>query len=236
MSSKGKYIGISNRIPIAVLEYAINDYIKTGKVNSQEYLKYILEFTKGENRAKKTLGHLVSIIKKNSKLIELISQKLNCDFNNLNNDDRIALLICLYSLTFPITYDILNAFSVGFKVQEFISKRVIKEKMGAAYGSNRSMHIGVDETLPIILGCGIVERSKIGIYKKGKKMTIVNHLINEIIVYTEIKSSGSKSILIDDIEQKPWFAYFNLPENKFKNPSHLLHRKDSSIGSGYLTI
>jgi hypothetical protein len=236
MSSKGKYIGISNRIPIVVLEFAINDYINTGKVNSQEYLKYILEFTRGENRAKKTLGHLVTIIKKNSKLIELMSHKINSDFNNLTSNDRKAFLLCLYALTFPISYDILNAFSVGFKVQEFISKRVIKEKMGAAYGSNRSMHIGVDETLPFILSCGIIERSKIGIFKKGEKMTIVNKLVNEIIVYTEVKLSGSKSILIDDIEQKPWFAYFNLSENIIKNPSHLLHKKDSSIGRGYLTI
>jgi len=57
MINKGKYIGISNRIPLVVLEYAVSDYISTGKVNSQESLKYILEFTNGENRAKKSLSH-----------------------------------------------------------------------------------------------------------------------------------------------------------------------------------
>jgi hypothetical protein len=47
MSSKGKYIGISNRIPLVVLEYAVSDYVSTGQFNAPAYFKYIQEFTKG---------------------------------------------------------------------------------------------------------------------------------------------------------------------------------------------
>ena len=151
MNSKGKYIGISNRIPLVVLEYALGDYISTGKVDSHDYLKYILEFTKGENRAKKTLSHLVSIINKNSILLKSLSKQLKGNFQNLSDNDRKAVMICLFALTFPIANEILIAFSVSFKVQDLISKRVILEKMGAMYGSNRSMHIGVDESIPFFL-------------------------------------------------------------------------------------
>ena len=123
MSSKGKYIGINNRIPFVVLEYAIADFISTGQVNTPSYLKYILEFTKGENRAKKTLSHLVSIINKNTSLINLLAKQSKGDFQTLSISDRRAFLICLYSLTFPIVYDILNAFSIGFKFIISISTR-----------------------------------------------------------------------------------------------------------------
>ena len=82
MSSKGKYIGISNRIPFVVLEYAIADFISTGQVNTPSYLKYILEFTKGENRAKKTLSHLVSIINKNTSSVGKTNQRRLSNFKS----------------------------------------------------------------------------------------------------------------------------------------------------------
>jgi hypothetical protein len=236
MNSKGKYIGISNRIPLVVLEYAVSDYISTGKVNSQDYLKYILEFTKGENRAKKSLGHLVAIINKNAILLNSLAKQLKGNFQTLSDNDRKAVLICLFALAFPIANEILIAFSVGFKVQEVISKRVILEKMGAMYGSNRSMHIGVDETIPLYLECGILKRQKIGIYAKGINLKITNNFVSELIIYANIKLSGSKSILVDELNFKPWYSYFELTRLSNTNFSQLLSKKDSSLGKGYLTI
>jgi hypothetical protein len=236
MSNKGKYIGISNRIPLVVLEYAIGDYIKTGQVNAPAYFIYIQEFTKGENRAKKTLGHLVSIITKNNKLINQLAKQIKGDFLSLSDNDRKAVLICLYSLTFPIAYDILQTFSVSFKVQEFISKRVVLEKMGAIYGSNRSMHIGVDETLPLFLNCGLITRQKIGIYAKAHTLKISNNFVTELVIYSHIKLSGSKSILVDELNFKPWYFFFEISNLTNTNFNQLLSKKDSAVGKGYLTI
>lgn len=236
MSIKGKYIGISNRIPLVVLEYAVSDYISTGKVNSQDYLKYILEFTKGENRAKKSLSHLTSIITKNANLLNQLAKHTKNDFKSLNDNDRKAIVICLFALTFPIANDILIAFAVGFKVQVLISKRVILEKMGAMYGSNRSMHIGVDETIPLLLECGILKREKIGIYTKGIILKTNNTFISELIIYSHIKLSGSKTILVDELNFKPWFSYFDLSIETILNLNQLLSKKESAVGKGYLTI
>jgi hypothetical protein len=236
MSSKGKYIGISNRIPLVVLEYAVSDYISTGQVNAPAYFKYIQEFTKGENRAKKTLSHLVAIINKNTNLINQLAKQIKGNFLSLSENDRRAVLISLYALTFPIAYDILLAFSVGFKVQEVISKRVVLEKMGALYGSNRSMHIGVDETIPLFLDCGIITRQKIGIYAKGLTLKITNNFVSELIIYSNIKLSGSKSILLDELNFKPWYAYFGLTDVVTSTFSNLISKKESAIGKGHLAI
>lgn len=236
MSSKGKYIGVNNRIPLVVLEYAISDYIKTGQVNTQAYFNYIQEFTKGENRAKKKLSHLVTIIKKNTNLINLLAKQIKGDFLSLSENDRRAVLISLYALTFPIAYDILLAFSVGFKVQEVISKRVVLEKMGALYGSNRSMHKGVDETIPLFLDCGIITRQKIGIYAKGLTLKITNNFVSELIIYSNIKLSGSKSILVDELNFKPWYSYFEIANGTNINFNQLLSKKDSAVGKGYITV
>ncbi len=234
MSNKGKFIGISNRIPLVVMEYAIADYISTGQVDAPAYFKYILEFTKGENRAKKTLSHLVTIINKNTTLINQLAKQIKGDFLSLSENDRKAVLISLYSLTFPIAYDILLAFSLGFKVQEVISKRVILEKMGALYGSNRSMHIGIDETIPLFLDCGIITRKKIGIYSKGLTMKITNNFVSELIVFSNIKLSGSKTILVDEMNFKPWYSYFEISSIANINFTYLLSMKDSAVGKGYI--
>lgn len=236
MNNKGKYIGISNRIPLIVLEYAIGDYISSGQVNSSSYYSYIKEFTKGENRAKKTLSHLLSIINKNINILELVKRNSADDFYSLRKSERHALILCLYTLTFPINYDILTVFAVGFKVQEYISKRVIIEKIGAIYGSNRSMHIGVDESIPLNIEIKLLDRTKKGIYRMLEKLTVVNQTVLEIIIYTDIKLSGSKTIMLEDISHKPWYSYFSFSANSIENSNTLFVKKESSIGKGYLTI
>jgi len=165
-----------------------------------------------------------------------LAKQIKGDFLSLSENDRRAVLISLYALTFPIAYDILLAFSVGFKVQEVISKRVVLEKMGALYGSNRSMHIGVDETIPLFLDCGIITRQKIGIYAKGLTLKITNNFVSELIIYSNIKLSGSKSILVDELNFKPWYSYFEIANGTNINFNQLLSKKDSAVGKGYITI
>ncbi len=235
MNSKGKYIGISNQIPLVVFEYAVSDYISTGQINSEKYLSYLKEFTNGENRANKSLNQLVLILKKNIELLDLVSLRTNRNFANLSNNDQLGLLVCMFSLTFPIAYDILIAFSSVFKIQDVISKRVILEKMGSLYGSNRSMIIGCDETVRLFIDIKLINRQKVGLYSKGKKLTISNNLIAELIIYVGITLSGSKSLLVEDVVHKPWFSYFDMPDESNILYSQLIIKQDSAVGNGYLT-
>ncbi|MBK8808653.1 MAG: hypothetical protein IPO21_19270 [Bacteroidales bacterium] len=165
-----------------------------------------------------------------------MAKQLKGNFLSLSKNDQKAVLISLYSLAFPIAYDILLAFSVGFKVQDVISKRVILEKMGALYGSNRSMHIGVDETIPLFLECGIISRQKNGIFAKGLKLKISNNFVSELIIYSNIKLSGSKSILVDELSFKPWYAYFEISSLTIDKFNVMISKKDSAVGKGYLMI
>ncbi len=219
-----------------VIEYAISDYVRNGKTNPSDYLNYIGEFTKGGNRAKKALGHLLALVNKNAHLLKILSSKTNGDFESLPPKDRKVIIICLFALTFPITYDMLQAFSVGFKVQDIISKRVIREKMGAIYGSNRSMHIGVDETMPLIIDGGIVERVKTGFFRKTPKLKISGQLAAEIVIYTDITLSASKTLLIEDLGYKPWFLFFDISTFADSKLNIILTTKESSLGKGYLSV
>lgn len=237
MSSKGKYIGVESRVQYEVLEAAIYDYLSNGKLDKEKCLSHIKQFTKGENRAGKILKHISVLLAKNESIIKKISKQLDANsFSQLSSGERKAILLCLFCNSFPITYDILIGFAQAFKVQSIVSKEVIIHKIGSAYGSNRAMHIAVTEILPFLIECGTIERVKVGIYSTGSKLNISNKVISELVVFTDIKLSASKSMLIDELGYKPWYSHFELSNISPVAFNILLSKKDSAVGKGYLTI
>ena len=237
MSSKGKYIGVESRVQYEVLEAAIYDYLSNGKLDKEKCLSHIKQFTKGENRAGKILKHISVLLAKNESIIRKISKQLGADaFTQLSSGERKAFVLCLFCNSFPITYDILIGFAQAFKVQSIVSKEVIIHKIGSAYGSNRAMHIAVTEILPFLIECGVIERNKVGIYSKGTKLSVPSKTVSELILYTEVKLSGSKSMLIDDLKFRPWFSYFDLAKLSVSDVRLLLSRKESVVGKGYFTL
>jgi hypothetical protein len=98
------------------------------------------------------------------------------------------------------------------------------------------MHIAVGELLTLFTEIGLISRKKIGIYTRGQKMVVSNRYIAELVILTDIKLSGSKSILMEDISSKVWYTYFDLGLFESQDSFSLLTKMDSSIGKGYLTV
>ncbi len=237
MSSKGKYIGLNQRIPFEVLDSAIHYYLENGVVDKNYVFQRMQEFTSGTNRANKATSYVVQIMSRQSKLLEQLKKaNSNTLYSSLRLDDRKALCLCLISLTYPITYDLLIALSQGFKVQGQINKKFISEKVMSIYGSNRTVDIAIDALLPMIIELNTINRDKVSIYSIGSKLVIASKFVSEIIIYTDIKLSGSKSILIDELSFKPWYAYFEISSSIIDKFNLLISKKDSAIGKGYLTI
>ncbi len=238
MNSKIKYIGVESRIQYEILEAAIYDYIANGTLDKEKCHSHIKQYTKGENRSGKILKHISVLINKNERLLTKLSGFMDAQaFARLAISDRKALLLCLFCNSFPIAYDMLIGFAQAFKVQEIVSKEVITHKIGSAYGSNRAMHIAVTEILPLLIEFGVIQRVKVGIYSISAKLIITDKFISELIIYTDIKLSGSKSILADELNFKPWYTYFNYnSELSTVTSNNLISKKDATIGTGYITI
>lgn len=237
MKSKNKYIGINNRIPFVVLEGALYDFYVNGEISKEALYNHIKEFTEGENRAKKSLANVNKIFTSNKKLIGLIRKNLGQkDFYHISNNEKRIMLLCLFCLTYPITYDLLCALAGGFKVESKLNKLYIHQKIGAIYGGNRSMHIAVDEVMPLLIELNLLEREKIGIYIKSKKIGCSSNFFTELIIYTDIMLSKSKSILLSDLTHRPWYSYFDFSISNLEEFEHLILVKDSAIGKGYIII
>lgn len=236
MTTTGKFIGINQRVPFDVLDTAISYYLKSGAINKEDILAHVKEFTKGDNRAMKATLYIVQILTRQSKILNELKKKVDHEnYLKMKTSDRKALVLCLVSLTYPITYDLLVALAAGFKVQNQINKAFINQKVAAIYGSNRTMDIALDALLPMIIELDTVKRVKISLYSKAETAIISNPYIQELITYTDIKLSGSKSILLEDLSHRPWYMYFDVKPLKKKQLT-LLKYSEGVVGGGYLTI
>jgi hypothetical protein len=237
MNKTGKYIGLNQRIPFEVLDDAVQYYLTYSLVDKTYILQRMQEFTTGLNRANKATLYILQILNRQKSILDQLRKSItDIQYNSLKIDDRKALCLCLISLTFPITYDLLIALAQGFKVQDQINKKFISEKVMSIYGSNRTVDIAIDALLPMIIELNTIKRDKVSIYSLSTKLSISNKFISELIIFTDIKLSNSKSILINDLNFKPWFLFFNISALADFNFNYLISKKDSAVGNGYLTI
>jgi hypothetical protein len=237
MKSSKKYIGLNQRIPFEVLDSAIHFYLDKGEVDKPYILQRMQEFTTGSNRAHKAATYVVQILSRQVHILDRLRNVLKgTPYNSIRAEDRKAVSLCLISLTYPITYDLLIALSQGLKVQNQINKKFISEKVKSIYGSNRTVDIAIDALLPMIIELNTITRIKTSIYSLASTLVIKNKFVAELIIYTDIKLSGSKSLLLDDLGFKPWYAYFDFSGLDFANLGQLIINKDSAVGRGYLTL
>lgn len=235
-NSTSKYIGINQRVPFDVLDAALYRVLRDDSVDKDLIISHLREFTKGQNRALKAASYAIQILSRQEKCIIELQKTIDAGaYLKLQTTERKTIILCLVSLTYPITYDLLIALASGFKVQNEINRQFINQKMAAIYGSNRTLDIALDALIPMIIELGTIERVKTSLYSLSQKVLITHDIIKELIVFTDIKLSGSKSILIDDMLYRPWYMFFDVNLDKRHNYS-LFRYSESRIGQGYLTI
>lgn len=236
MTGAGKYIGINQRVPFDVLDAGLYRFLRDHPIDKESIVAHMREFTKGENRVLKAAQYVVQVLSRQEKYILELKKRIGAEaYLKLPVTDRKAIILSLVALTYPITYDLLIALASGFKVQPQINRQFINQKMAALYGSNRTLDIAIDALVPMIIELGTIERVKISLYSLSEKTVITHPGIKELIIFTDIKLSGSKSILVDDIQYRPWYMYFKISLGK-QLKFGLIKYAESRIGKGYLTI
>ena len=232
----GKYIGIDQWVPFAVLDAGMSGFLEKGFVDKDEIRKHLREFTQGENRASKAARVAVNILSRPEEILNICKKELtNAAYLRLLESERKALLTSLLACTYPIFYDLLIAMAIAFKVQPQINKQFINQKMSKLYGSNRSFDIALDSLIIMIVELDIVKRVKRSLYSQSEIKTLHTPCICEAYIYADIKMSGSKTVLLEDIDTRPWFIY-NKVEYKAQKHTHLLKFSEGRIGGGYIGI
>jgi len=236
LKSNNKYIGINQRVPFDVLDAALYRFIRDKTIEKEPIITHMREFTTGENRLLKAAGYAVQTLSKHKKITTQLGNSFTPEaYLKLPESDRKAICLCLSSLTYPVIYDLLITLAAGFKVQPKLNRQFINLKMATIYGSNRSIYNALDAIIPMIIEMDTMERIKTSLYSLSPKSVISHQIIKELIIFTDIKLSGSKSILVDDLQYRPWYMFFDITLNDQKNFT-LFKYSESRIGQGYLTI
>jgi len=234
MKEKSKYIGINQRLPFNVLNNGMIRLLQSGEVSLDEFRQDMSQYTKGINRIEKASKFAKQTLSRPTVIKTIQSKFTHESYNMLSETDRKAMILCLLALTYPITYDMLISLSTIFKVQPQVNRSTINAKMSAIYGSNRTLDIALDALIPMIIELGTIRRAKVSIYEFGARETIKNPFISELFVYTDIKLSGSKTILLDDLKIRPWYMYFEPGLNLSKMT--ILKHSEGRIGGGYVGV
>lgn len=236
MTNKAKYIGLNQKIQFDVLDSAIYYYLQNGQLIKEDLKPHIRQFIKGENRIDKTASYVMLIFKRQEKVVKWLQSKISHEeYIQFTNVDRQAIAFCLLSLTFPIAYEVLNMFASVFKVQDVINRESINHKMAEKYGSNRSLFNAMDSLIQMLMEQDKLIRVKVGLYSLGNILPVQNFLAKELVMYTEIKLSNSKSLLADDIARGKYSSFFKVSYQKEMKLS-LIKYSDSLIGGGYLGV
>lgn len=200
-----KKIDINQRIPLFVLEIALEEYL-----NDNYDRDYILEQLQtefsGGNRLKKSLG-IVNKIITNSPLDEILKARKEEILMALQNRyDRNLILIALLNAAYVFSYDTLEFYGKYLSVQELVNTNVIKTSLSNIYGGNRATEIAMYSVVPMFLEAEMIIRPKVGIYKLNHNFKLVSNIAPEL--YAE-SFRVHNSILIPEKEivRHPYFMW-----------------------------
>jgi hypothetical protein len=231
----GKTVGINQRVPFDVLDRGIIRLLRTGIVEHKDIKQDLSEYTKGKVRLSKATGYAFAILTRPLPLLKAISLMSEEKYLQIPLEERKVLIISLFAATYPVAYELLVALAKGFKTQTQINRHFMQSKLGAIYGSNRTLDIAIDALIPMLIELGTIQRSKVSLYEIAPSHLILTPLITESYIYTDIFLSGSKSILVEDLQTRPWYSYYPV-EYVPTIHKRLLKFSEGRIGGGYISI
>lgn len=197
-------IDINQRIPLDVLDVALNTFLLDNYSNDYVVEQLRMEFD-GENRLKKSLRIVNKIIIKNPLKDFLLQNKEEILIALKKKEDRNLILIALLNTAFPFSYFVLKTFGKYFSVQDEINSEIIKKSISNVYGGNRATENGIYSVVPMFLEANFFIRPSNGIYKFENKQKITSSIAKKIFIQSFELNNGIKEL--EEYQYRD--AYFN---------------------------
>ena len=230
MTNKKKSIGNEQPIPIDIMIDAIIEYLETKDIDKEGLLLKVKEqsTSSGDNRAKKAVNAIYSVITKPSALNKAIIRNFTPEsFYKLSEADKNIIIISLVCLRFPFTYDLLFSFSKLLNIQDLVNKQYINEKMASMYGSNLSLEHGIEAAMKTSIDCKFITRDKPGLFSKGTNIVTTN-FAKEAWISTYFELNGKKILPINELKYEPIMSYLSDFDIDWNNTKILETMEDSS--------
>ena len=157
-------IDINQRIPLHVLHTALVEFLN-GNYSDEYVLEQLRLDFDGENRLKKALRIVNKTVPKNPIIQLAIDNKEELNQALKRKGDRNLILIALFNVAFPFSYQTLRFFAKFFAVQDVVNSELIKKSLTNLYGGNRATENGMYSVVPMFVEAQLINRIKTGVYK-----------------------------------------------------------------------
>lgn len=209
MTVKDKPLGIQQRIPLDILNIALQDELKDG-INEVRIKELLQTEYQGSNRVNKTLVQIKTIIA-NKSIMDFIKVHKEKVLNALNsNTDKNLILIALICARYPFCYDVIVIMSKQFRLQDTINTPLLMRLVGDKYGSNKSCENSVYSTIPQFIEAGLFFRPTNGVYEFNEPLKYYHEITFEIwkeCFYMNEPLSNREDV--DNLYFEPFFRFID---------------------------
>lgn len=204
--NKKQDIGINQRIPISILELALMAELQ-GNATSEYFRELAATEYNGQNRIGKTVTVINRLTKRNPLLPFLMKNKASVETMLRSKADRPLVLTAIICSAYGFGYDVVSLLGKYFHAQETVTTELIRQKMSAKYGSNRSLPNALYCILPMLIEANLLERPEAGLYKAIRASKASDDALN---VYKEAFLLNNPMLSDkDSIESNPYFEFIN---------------------------
>ncbi len=200
-------IGLNQRIPINVMEEAIKAMI-SGKYSREWAVQHLESEIRGANRIAKAVNELNSAVINNPQKKYIMDNSEKILEAMQYKSDRTLILVGLINSVFPIGYHTTSVMGKYFHVQDYVSKALIAEKIGALYAYNKSLDNALYRVLPMFIEAGLISRAQKGVYIKNR---LEPYSVESVAIYKKSFFINNPHIKEGyDVEDTSYWEYLQL--------------------------
>lgn len=172
-------LGISNRISLAILELATEQYLTSGNLDVNYLTEQLRTELTGELRIKKALQQLNAFFKNNAILPFFDSHREELLSAMRTQNDKAIIALSVFAAKSTFAYDLICQLAKLFHAEDLISTETIYRALGTKYGSNKNMTNTLYMAIPTIAEAGFFSRPKPGLYEYLPPLGLFSQIARE---------------------------------------------------------
>ena len=157
-------IGINQRIPISLLEMALQATLE-GQGTPEYFAELAATEYEGENRIRKSTYVMGRLTNRNPLMPFLLDNKDSVIAALRSKTDRPIILAAVINSAYSFGYDLTAILGKYLHVQSQVTTALLSSKLSEKYGSNRSLPNAMNCIIPMLIEAGFFHRPRPGFFE-----------------------------------------------------------------------
>lgn len=204
-----KPVGFDQKILLHQLDYTAKQSRRHSKSDMYKMLDGILrDDITGEKSRKNVITILMKIWCNVPDDMVDVRDKVLCEFNDFNKEERMFAHLCMTIIAYPFFKDVMHEFGRLFQLQDTVASASIGSRMKESYGDRRRVEVATSAVISSLRAWELILPSNNRSYIENDKYTITNPLLHSLLFETILYVFDSKSMYVNMITSNPLYYPF----------------------------